>query len=54
MKYLLLTVLAVAVLVGVLAARWGDWRTYAEAVATVVACGVWLVVEYDYGKDERF
>lgn len=41
-------------LVGLAAAYSQDWRTYAEAVAVLVGCGVWLVVEYDYGQDDRF
>lgn len=54
MKYLLHTGLWSAGLAGIAAAACSDWRSYAEAVAVVVTCGVWLVVEYDYGKDDQF
>lgn len=54
MKYALHTAMWLAGLLGMIAAHYGDWRSYAEALAVMGGCAAALVMGYDWGKDDRF
>lgn len=41
-------------LVGIWAARCGDWRGWLEAVGVMGWCATALIVGYDWGRSERF